>query len=194
MNQTIDYYNKNASEFCAGTIQANMSDLYAPFLAYVPNGKILDCGCGSGRDSKFFLEKGYLVDAIDASEELCQYASAYTGLNVQHMTFAEIQAESIYDGIWACASLLHVPEDELPEIMVKLDHALKPAGILYASFKYGDSAKIRNGRFFTDMNEQRLSSLLQKSSVFETEKLWVTGDVREGRENEKWLNLLLRKV
>lgn len=194
MNQTIDYYNKNASEFCAGTIQANMHELYTPFLTCVPSGKILDCGCGSGRDSKFFLEKGYQVDALDASKELCQYASAYTGLSVRHMTFAEIQAENTYDGIWACASLLHIPEEELPEIMVKLDRALKPSGILYASFKYGDSAQTRNGRFFTDMNEDRLFSLLQKSGVFQIEKLWITGDVRQGRENEKWLNLLLRKM
>lgn len=229
--RTISYYNENAEAFCAGTRAADMSETRGRFLRYVqPGGLILDAGCGSGRDSKYFLEHGYRVVAMDASEEICRLASAYLGQAVECRRFEEITEKGIYDGIWACASLLHVPYAELPETVAKLGEALVDGGVLYASFKYGREEKIRRvekkqseqieevfgeeeseekeereereagGRYFTDLTEEGWKKVLAEAEKYmkgfriEMVECFVTGDVREGRGEEKWLNVVGKKV
>ena len=193
-NKTIDYYNKNAESFVNGTKEVDFSVIQKMFTELLdPGATILDFGCGSGRDTKAFLERGFNVDAIDGSEELCKIASEYTGIEVKHMYFHELSDKEKYDGIWACASILHVPIEELPDILLKIEKALKFGGVLYTSFKYGEFEGERNGRFFTDMNEDIFSKLLAKSCSLKIEKQWTTSDVRPGRDEEKWLNLILRK-
>ena len=194
MSQTIEYYNQNADAFYSSTVSADMSSLYVPFLACLPpEGKILDCGCGSGRDSKFFMDHGFHVSAIDASRELCARAERYIGIPVHNIAFDEITSHNEYDGIWACASLLHVEKDRLPDILRILHSALKDSGTLYASFKYGEHSGLRNGRYFTDLNEHTLKQLIDEAGVFHIYQMWITGDVRADHENEQWLNLLLKK-
>lgn len=189
---TIDYYNVHASDFCTDTVQVNMSRLYAPFLEALSSSKarILDCGCGAGRDTRFFLEQGYVVDAIDASEALCKRASIYTGITVQQRYFQELDVINLYDGIWACASLLHVPAAELPMVLEKLRNALKPDGVLYMSFKLGDFEGMRKGRYFTDWTETSLRAVLAQVPDLAVCKFWKTEDVRVNRSHEKWLNVL----
>lgn len=109
---------------------------------------ILDFGCGSGRDTKYFLEHGYQVDAVDGSMELCRIASEFTGIEVRQMLFQELQEKEKYDGIWACASILHVPKIELADILQKMCNAVKVDGVIYISFKYGNFEGEQNGRFF----------------------------------------------
>lgn len=110
---TLDYYNKKASEFVSGTVEEQFNEMQDTFLAYVPTGgKILDFSCGSGRDTKYFLSRGYVVEATDGSEELCNIASEYTGIPVKRMLFHELNSVEEYDGIWACASILHVTKQE----------------------------------------------------------------------------------
>ena len=93
MNKTIDYYNNNAESFIAHTMDADISVIHERFMARMPEGGyILDFGCGSGRDTKFFMEKGYRVDVTDGSEKLCEAASKYTGIEVRHMYFEELDA------------------------------------------------------------------------------------------------------
>ena len=85
---TTDYYNDNAQNFYDSTVDVDMTDLYRKFLPVVgAEGRILDLGCGSGRDTKYFVDLGYKVDAIDASKEMVRLASRKTGLEVKHMTF-----------------------------------------------------------------------------------------------------------
>ena len=152
MRETIDYYNQKADEFFESTVNADMGAQYSLFEKYLYKGsRILDCGCGSGRDSKHFIEKGFDVCAIDGSEELCKRASELTGLEVQNILFQNINFTDEFDGVWACASLLHVAREELPAVMAKIKTALVSKGIMYVSFKYGDFSGKRNGRFFTDM-------------------------------------------
>ena len=164
------------------------------FLKYLsPTARILDFGCGSGRDTKYFLSQGYTVEAIDGSEELCKIASVHTGISVKQMIFQELNEREKYDGIWACSSILHLPRKELADVMRKMAMALKPNGVIYISFKYGTFEGKRNGRYFTDMTEAAFADFLQDIEGLTTEEQWLTSDVRPGREDEKWLNLILRK-
>lgn len=194
-SETLRYYNENAAKFCEGTLQADMSHLYGQFLCCIPaGGKILDLGCGSGRDSKYFLEHGYEVTAIDGSGELCKLASEYIGQPVYCMDFEELDEEAAYDGIWACASLLHAPKNRIPALLQKIHRALVFGGVLYVSFKRGDGERISGGRFFSDCTEEELEGLLTKAdSKWEIIRLFTTGDVREGRSGEQWVNGIARK-
>jgi SAM-dependent methyltransferase len=194
MSSTVNYYNENAKLFIEGTANVDFAKIQDDFLMLLPHqATILDFGCGSGRDTKYFLEHGYKVDAIDGSIELCKLASEYTEINVKHMLFPELTVVEKYDGIWACASILHVKRKELPEILQKMCDATKKNGIIYVSFKYGNFEGERNGRYFTDMTEESMSELLTHIPELKVEKQWITGDVREGRGNERWLNMILRK-
>ena len=195
MNNTLSYYNTNTSSFVESTQSVQMTEAWSRFTAkLLPSSLILDFGCGSGRDTKYFLEHGYQIEAIDGSEELCNVASAYTGITVKKQLFTELSEIHKYDAVWACSSILHASSDELVIIMRKIWAALKDNGVFYTSFKYGTFEGERNGRYFSDMTEESLSSLLTKVTGFNIEEQWITSDVRPGREEEKWLNVILRKI
>ena len=194
MEKTIDYYNENAKSFIDRTVSVDFSQIQNVFLELLPNNAhILDFGCGSGRDTKYFLDRGYQVDAMDGSMELCKAASEYTGIRVKQMLFQKLAEVEKYDGIWACASILHVKKEELSDIIRKMSLATKENGIIYISFKYGDYEGERNGRYFTDMTENSMKEMLADFPELEVEKQWITGDVRDGRGDERWLNMILRK-
>lgn len=194
MHQTLTYYNQNADQFYAGTVNVDFAAHRQRFLSYLPKpATILDFGCGSGRDAKAFLDQGYQVEAIDGSLELCKLASDYTGIQVRHMIFHELVAIGRYDGIWACSSILHLSVDELSDVMRRMSLALKPNGIIYTSFKYGTFSGERNGRYFTDMTEETFADFIHSVDKLQTEEQWITCDVRTGRGEEQWLNLILRK-
>lgn len=191
---TLDYYNSKAKDFVSGTVDIVFTEIQDIFLECVPiGGKILDFGCGSGRDTKYFLSKGYNVDAIDGSEKLCKIASEYTGVQVKQMLFEKLDVVEEYDGIWACASILHVEKKQLTDIMKKIAIATKTDGVVYASFKYGEFEGVRNGRFFTYLTEESLGKLLEAVPELVIEKLWTSADVRAERGEERWLNIVLRK-
>ena len=191
---TLDYYNQNSQHFVHDTQDVKFTDIQDYFLSYLkPGALILDFGCGSGRDTKYFLEKGYSVEAIDGSEEMVKIAREYTGIEVKQMLFQDLNETERYDGIFACASILHVPSVELPDIMKRIYRALKQSGIAYISFKYGTFEGERNGRYFTDLNEEKLQDLLNDVPGFTVESIRITGDARPGRSDEKWLNVILRK-
>ena len=133
------------------------------------------------------------MEATDGSAELCKLASEYTGISVKQMLFDELDAVAKYDGIWACASILHLGWADLVVVMRKMVRAVKGEGVIYTSFKYGHFTGERNGRFFTDLDEEGLARLLKEVGGLEVKELWITGDVRPGRGEEKWLNVLLKK-
>jgi cyclopropane fatty-acyl-phospholipid synthase-like methyltransferase len=194
-NSTLDYYNLNAKTFAEGTMYVDFSKNQNEFLSKLKAGDyILDFGCGAGRDTKYFLESGMKVDAMDGSKELCQIASEYTGIDVKHAYFQDLNEQGKYDGIWACASVLHLPKSELKAVLKKMSDALKSKGVMYISFKYGEFEGERNGRYFTDFTEKTFMCFVSDIDSLTVEKMWVTGDVRAGRGEEKWLNLNLRKI
>ena len=194
-NNTLGYYNKNSVDFVDSTHDVDFREIQDKFLGLIaPKSLILDFGCGSGRDTKYFLSKGYIVEAWDGSIELCKAASEFTQIDVKNKLFQDLSASSLYDGIWACSSILHLPLNDLILVMKKIESALKNTGVLYTSFKYGDYSGERNGRYFTDMTEDRFDEILQHCPSLHIIEIWQTGDVRQERENEKWLNILLRKI
>ncbi len=192
MKKTIDYYNENAIAYVEDTVNVDFDRQRAFLLKYLKKGdKILDLGCGSGRDSKAFIEKGFSVVAIDGSEELCKLASSLIGQEVRNITFDQLDYDNEFDGIWACASLLHLSTEESIAVMPLIVKACNPTAIIYMSFKYGDFEGMRNGRFFNYMNEKKFKELIYDTplNIIETE---ITGDVRLGRNMEQWYNVLLK--
>ena len=197
VNTTIQYYEEHAEEFTTNTINADMASIGSRFLAYLPTGcRILDFGCGTGRDSKAFLDLGYDVTAIDGSEALCGIAQSLTGLPVRCLDFRDYTPEEgeVYEGIWACASLLHLKKTELLPVMKVLSQALIPGGAFYVSFKYGTFEGERNGRHFTDFTLEEFREFIKSIPELSVAEYWVTGDVRPGRGDERWLNIVLQRT
>jgi len=190
MINTIDYYDKHAEEYFNNTVNAQMGDCYSRFLRYVKNkAYILDAGCGSGRDSKYFLSQGYSVKSIDGSRELCRLASENVGQEVECVDFLDLAYNDEFDAVWACASLLHVNKNELNKVVNNLHKALKKNGIIYASFKYGKSDRIQGDRYFNDLNENLIKKLFIS---FDIKEMWLSDDVRPGR-SDRWINIIAKK-
>lgn len=193
MSNTISYYDNNADSFTQDTVNADLIPIYNRFLSYIPpDGKILDLGCGVGRDTKYFLQRGYKVDAADGSERLCRIAIEYTGINVKHMLFSDLDADAVYDGIWACASVLHLPKDELRDVFHKMIKAAVKNGYIYTSFKYGDFEGCRNGRYYTDFTEKSFGEFIKDINGLKIIETWTSADARPDRGDEKWINLIMK--
>ncbi|GAB3418432.1 class I SAM-dependent methyltransferase [Erwinia aphidicola] len=189
-----DYYQLHAQRFFSETVDVDMSELYRPFVAHLkPGARILDAGCGSGRDAKAFSEMGYEVEAFDASAELVELARQHTGLPVKQMRFEDVTEVERYDGIWCCASLLHVPLAELPGVMAQLAKALKPGGVWYLSFKYGCGEREKDGRRFTDMDESGLEKIFQGVAETQCIRTWKTQD-KSIRHEGYWLNHIQKQI
>ena len=194
IDKTLKYYNENAQSFASGTVSVKFTEVQDKFLEKLNlDAYILDFGCGAGRDTKYFLSRGYQVDAVDGSEQLCRIASEYTGIKVRQMLFQELDEKEKYDGIWACASILHLPKKQLREVLENMYAALKSEGWIYTSFKHGKFEGERNGRYFTDFTTDTFKDFIHDMHGLKIEEQWITGDVRPGRGEEKWLNLLLQK-
>ncbi len=194
MLDSIDYYNKYANLYFESTVDIDMGETLEKFAAYLPEGgEILDLGCGSGRDSLTFIEHGFDVTAIDGSKELSELASIHIGQDVLTMEFEQLDFHEVFDGIWACASLLHIPSEELEDIFKKVILGLKTGGVLYMSFKHGDFAGFRNGRYFNDFKTKTMREFLNKFDELEVLDIWKSEDVKSEINDELWLNVLVKK-
>ena len=192
---TLAYYAANAEAFASSTVSVEFTAMQERFVELLePGARVLDFGCGSGRDAKRFAEAGFAVDAVDGSPELCRIAAEFTGLPVRCMRFEELSAVAEYDGIWACSSILHVPSAQLPALLTSMAVALRDDGVIYTSFKYGEGEGMRHGRYFSDFTEETFARLLEQVPALCEEEHWVSSDVRPGRGGERWLNAILRKV
>lgn len=193
---TLEYYNKNAKLYCEQTVVGNMKENYERFLKNLKhNAYILDFGCGSGRDSKYFLEKGYKVKAIDGSIEMCKLASEYINQKVDCMKFEELNETEIYDGIWACSSILHIEKENLIDILSKMVKALKNNGIIYTSFKIGTDYEIKEGKYYNYLTKDEMIENLNKISAniklidyFET-----LSSTKRNSQNTIWGNFIIKK-
>lgn len=193
---TLKYYEERAEEYCSQTQNWDVANLYTLFEKYLPNhAYILDFGCGSGRDSKHFLEKGYHVHATDGSTALCKLASNYIGQEVDHLLFEQLDEENIYDGIWACSSILHVERQKLPDIFTRMLRALKPDGIIYTSFKVGAGEKIKEGKLYTEFTPDNLAQLLQRLPIQSKiiEYISNTSHKRSRPGFNQWGNYIIQK-
>lgn len=164
------------------------------FLEFVPEGgSILDLGCGSGRDSSSFIDLGYYVTPMDGSKEMCSLASVHIGEDVLNITFSEMEFEDVFDGVWANASLLHVPSEEMPIILQKIVRSLKTEGVLYMSFRYGDFEGVEGDRYFNHYHTKKLKELISEFKNLELIEIRKTEDVRKDKDQE-WIYGLIKKV
>ena len=192
--QTLSFYNSNAEQYVAETIDLDISKNRDLFLSYIPKaGHILDLGCGSGRDSRFFIDNNYSVIAVDGSNKIAKVASNYIGQAVELKTFQELDYKNQFDGVWACASLLHCPKPEISDVIFKINQALKVGGVVYMSFKYGQDERIdERGRFFNDYTESELSDLIATQAGLNILELSTESKpLRSGIQ--MWLNLIAKK-
>ena len=192
--QTLSFYNTNAEQYVAETIDLDISSNRERFLNCISKeGRILDLGCGSGRDSRFFLDNDYKVTPLDASEELAKLASDFIGKPVEIKSFQELDYLNAFDGIWACASLLHCPKTEIDDVLKRIAYALKPQGIVYMSFKQGAGERVdEKGRFFNDYTETVLMDLLEKQPNLTLVDSWVENKRLRGGW-QAWVNVLVKK-
>lgn len=191
---SIEYYNKYAAKIYEDTVDADMSEIMDEFMKYLQEGDtILDLGCGSGRDSLTLYELGYDVTPLDASAEMCKLAEIHTGLDVLQMTYEEMEFEDVFDGIWACGSLIHIPKSEMEAILIKLCDALSARGVLYISVRKGDFEGFRGERYFSDYTEDSLKAMVDKTGLFDTLKMWESEDNRSSHSGTRWVNMLARK-
>lgn len=193
MDQTNRYYTNNAKSFADGTFNLcnSMSTLYQTFLKNICGNRILDLGCGSGRDSVYFQMLGFDVTGLERNTELAKIASDNGVDKVICQDIIEHRPTFLYDGIWACASLLHIKKTHLPALFNHLYNILTTQGVLYCSFKYGDFEGYRNGRYFVDLTESTFTQIIQHSK-FTIREVMITDDVRCDNK-QQWLNVILTK-
>ena len=192
--EIIKYYDDHAEEFFQNTYMVDMHDLYEPFLKLLPkNARILDVGCGSGRDSQQFLKLGYDVVPFDGSRKMVKLGNNLLGIEILHLRYEDIDFDTEFNGIWACASFVHISGDELQKILSKMERALTEGGILSTSLKNGVGTQIVDGRIFYYHSKDSFSEILSTVPRLRILDLWETSDARCDKKNEKWLNVLLKK-
>lgn len=192
---TLDFYNQHAKEYFFQTVKADLSATYKKFLPFIKKeGLILDLGCGSGRDSYYFKQNGYQIVAVDGSKELATQASLLLGQPVLNQLFEDIQFNEEFDGVWACASLLHVSAKELPSILIKIRESLKKEGIFYISVKEGEGCAVEDGRFFQYYSPSQFHHLISQCGGLKIETAWSHTELRDEGNKVVWLNVIGRKL
>lgn len=193
-DQTIKYYNIHASEYFDVTVGADMSDVYNRFLKYVkPGGTIVDIGSGSGRDTLYFKNSGYTVDAIDGSIELCRMASEYTGVSVKCCKIQDWSPQKAYDGIWANASLLHLHIDEFKRFLDQLVRENILNGYLYFSIKHEGNHvnKELEERYYLELDYQQIKEIIGQFNALNIVEYWETTD-KINRRGIVWDNYIIQ--
>ena len=188
---TLSWYRDNAIQYAEETRNSLVLDALWEFLSRMKEGgAILDYGSGSGRDSAYFINKGFSVDSLDGSAEMKAQAERLFGIKVKLASFLSLEEKDKYDGIWAQASILHLEEHDLRVALTLIERALKRDGVFYSSFRKGEEDGYEKGRWFTNMTERRFLSFLPASLY--VEKIWESQDVRP-RVNRTWLSIICRK-
>lgn len=200
-DRTLSYYNEQASAYYQQTYAVSLDDIYSQFIDKLTSEldqTVLDVGCGSGRDSVYFASLGFTVTAVDGSAKLLNLAKEDCEHDIDwlQLSFKEIAKQNwvnYFTGIWACASLLHVSFNELPSVLNILVAALKTGGVIYLSFKHGDSERLDGDRFFCDMNDSRIEQVLTKVPSVTLVKTWQSYDKRYDNSTI-WFNVIIVKL
>lgn len=194
MLDSIDYYNQYATQYYKDTVNLELDDIRNEFIDYLPeDSEIMDLGCGSGRDSLYFMERGFDVTAVDGSKELCELASIHIGQDVLHLNYNELDFSDVFDGVWACASFTHNSRKELVEVLGKIHESLKDGGILFMSFKYGDFDGVRNNKYYKYYHTKEIKDMIDEYNGFTMLKINKSNDIRPERMDEKWIHVIAKK-
>jgi len=191
---TAAFYQNNAEAYCDETRAFDVGELYMPFLAQLERGAhILDLGCGSGRDSAAFLAQGYRVTAVDGSTEVAACAAQALGQSVAVTRYQELSYHNTFDGVWASASLLHCPRQQIKSVLCRIHSALKPGAVAYLSFKWGDDESVDDrGRYFNNYTLESLQALIDSVAGFSLIELWSKSKLLRGSE-QQWACALIKK-
>jgi SAM-dependent methyltransferase len=138
-HDTLQFYRQNAEAYAQREISSRHARMTRFLELLSPGAKILELGCGAGGDSAEMLERGFDVRATDGSPELAEIAAKRLGRPVETLLFGDLREVETYDAVWANACLLHVPRDQLANVLMLIWRALKPGGYFYASYKEGDA-------------------------------------------------------
>src|SRR5262249_19105964 len=149
-----------------------------------PGGRILDAGCGSGRDSLAFMARGYRVLAIDGSPPMITATSA-AGVPSNVLRLGGVGYHAEFGAVWGCASLLHFPRDRIRGVLEGLVRAICPGGWIYVSFRYGEGESVQDGRLFTNYTEESLRGLITSVPTLSVVRIWQTTDRRPTRSGTR---------
>ncbi|MFZ4550199.1 MAG: class I SAM-dependent methyltransferase [Aquabacterium sp.] len=190
----MSFYNENAVSYALETAQADLSQLYSQFAARLqPGARVLDLGCGGGRDLRAFKTRGFDCIGVDPSARLAKISAETSGCEVLVSKAQELSFVDAFDGIWACASLLHLPKVEMPATLTRLRNALRSNGVLFLSMQEGHGSSVEeDGRFYARYSNQELRELVVASGLNLIDQ-WITADSLKGRESIAWINLLAVK-
>ncbi len=193
---TIGYYDTNAQTYAKETVATNVRALYTQFLRYIPNsGSILDAGSGSGRDTLEFKRRGFHVEAFDASYALAKISSDLTGTPTKVVAFEDYTSDHLFDGVWACASLLHVRMKELRSSLARLLSVIRIGGAIYMSFKYGPGERtMADGRHYTDFDERSLRKFLEQFPNLDVKEIWFTEGEGNFSGRGRWINCIAERI
>lgn len=183
----MNYYEANFQAYIENTLNLDMSDLYSEFKL-PPRSRVLDIGCGAGRDLKFFKDRGHDCLGLEPSEKLAAFARQHSGCEVIESGIMEFNTDKKFEGVWACASLLHLSDSELETAFSHINRMMHQGSLFYCSFKRGCFKGQRAGRFYNDQTLESLTPLI--TPEFVVSKSWITQDPRANHE-EEWLNLIL---
>ncbi|MFK0273287.1 class I SAM-dependent methyltransferase [Ensifer sp. NPDC090286] len=193
-DDTLAFYRDNAAIYAARDRKPPEARLAAFMARLAPGACVLDLGCGGGHDSLVLLEHGFDVSACDGSAELAREAEARIGCKVEVIAFQEIVWEDRFDGIWAEASLLHVPRTELADVLTRVRRALKPGGMLQASFKAGETeGHDRFGRYFNYPSADWLRACFEDAGWPEVDISEADGGGYDG-EPTRWLHVAAKRA
>jgi len=196
-HETAEFYRLRAAEWAAALPHAWSRQLDAFLDGLEPGARILELGCGDGRDAARMIARGFAVDPSDGAPEMARLASARLGREVPVMRFDRLEAEGQYDAVWANASLLHVPGAKLPAILGRVHRALKPGGWHFASYKSepggtGEGHRDEHGRYYSYISEDALRTAYGAHE-------WRSLAVRHGLGGSfggvptEWLNVTARR-
>lgn len=201
---TIATYDKTAKEYIVKVQKYAPEEEREMFASMVkPGGKILDAGCGSGRDANHFASQGFTVTGIDLSDNLLSYAKEHADPNASFlkMDLRAINLTISFDGIWACASLLHLKRDECVTVLRNFQHMLRPGGVLFLLMKEGTGEQLVTSgtiegdtRFFTYYMSDEIRGLLEGVGLKMIDQYtWDQNDRDAERPHEVWISTFAKK-
>ena len=194
---TLQHYNQRAEEFWEGTQNHNVSQNVAALLQYIqgaPPFKILDFGCGPGRDLKTFAEAGHMATGLEGAMRFAAMARANSGCEVWQQDFLKLDLpDNHFDGVFANAALFHVPSQELPRVLQELHATLKPGGVLFSSNPHGHNEEGWNrGRYAAYADLESWRCFLSAAGFVELTHYYRPAGLP--REQQPWLASVWRKL